>query len=145
MASINRAELAQVTDFLRGVAEVPSIELLTKLELGLWIFYPFSLGFEGGVSAGYLVQESRDTRPLLLAGRFGPAESSRILWMFRERVIPYLLVRVQSWEVHINCNGEVLTKHCEEDLDAVREACEELRSRCREKRPSVADRSAPPG
>lgn len=139
MASLTRAELAQVTRFLRGTAEIPGTELLSKLELGLWLFQPFPLGSGAIVDLDYLIQESGGLPPLFLAGRFGPEESSHILRMFRERAIPYLLIRVQSWEVHINCNGEVLTKHCEEDLDSVRAACEELRNRCREKHPPVAD------
>lgn len=139
MAQLNRAELAQVTGFLRGAEEVPSIELLSKLELGVWVFQPFPPGSVAIVDLDYLTQEPRELPPLLLAGRFGSEESLGILRMFRERVIPYLLVRVQSWEVHFNCYGEVLTKHCEEDLDAVTAACEELRNRCRERHPQRAN------
>lgn len=139
MASLTRMELERVTNFLRGAAEIPGAELLSKLELGLWVFPPFPLGPVNILGPDYPMQVSRGLPPLLLTGRFGPEQSSYILRMFRERAIPYLLVRVQSWEVHINCNGEVLTKHCEEDLDAVRAACEELRSRCSEKHPSAAD------
>lgn len=140
MASLTRTELARVTGFLRGATDNLSAELLSELELGLWVFPPFSLGFLDILGPGYPMQVSRGQSPLLLTGRFGPERSSHILRMFRERAIPYLLIRAQSWEVHISCNGEVLTKHCEEDQDAVRAACEELRSRCSEKHPSVADR-----
>lgn len=137
MASLTKEELARITGFLRGTVEIPGTELLAKLELGLWLFQPFPLGLGVIVGRDYLQHESPGLSPLLLAGRFGPVESSHILQRFRDRAIPYLLVRAQSWEVHINCNGEVMTKHCEEDLDAVRAACEELRSRCSEKHPSV--------
>lgn len=138
MASLTRTELAQVTRYLRGAADIPSIELLSKLELGLWVIPPFPFGPVNILGPDHPMQVSRGLPPPLLAGRFGTEHSSYILRMFRERAIPYLLIRVQSWEVHIICNGEVLTKHCDEDLDAVRAACEELRSRCSEKHPSVA-------
>lgn len=140
MASLTETELAKVTRFLRDATEIPSTELLSKLELGLWVFWPFPLGPVNILGPDYPTQLSRGLPPFLLAGRFEPEQSLYIFRMFRERAIPYLLVRAQSWEVHIKCNGEVLTKHCEEDLDAVRAACEELRRRCGERHPSVAGR-----
>lgn len=138
MASLTKTELARVTGFLRGATEIPNTALLTKLELGLWVFPPFPLGSWNILGPDYSAQVPFDLPPLLLAGRFGAEQSSYILRMFREQAIPYLLIRVQSWEAQINCNGEILTKHCTEDLDAMRDACEELRRLCNQKHPSVA-------
>jgi hypothetical protein len=138
MALLTKAELARVSAFLRGAAEIPNTELLARLELGLWIFPPFPLGAMNIVGPDYPIGSNNQMPPLLLAGRFGAEQSSYILRMFREQAIPYLLIRVKSWEVQINCNGEILTRHCTEDLDAVRNACEELRRQCSQKHPSVA-------
>ena len=138
MALLTKTELARVTAFLRGATEMPNTDLLAKLELGLWIFPPFPFGPMNVIGPDYPARVTRDAPPLLVAGQFGAEQSSHILRLFREQAIPYLLVRVQSWEAHINCNGEILTKHCEEDLDAMRDACEELRRQCSQKHPSVA-------
>jgi len=140
MASINRAELSEITTYLRAQIDFPRPELLAKVELGVWVFPPFPLGAMNIFGPDDPFPYSRDVAPLFLAGQFGVDQSAYLLRMFRERHIPYLMVRTQSWEAQIICNGEVMSKHCDENLDAIREACEELRRQCKEKHPSVAAR-----
>ena len=88
MASLTRTELARVTGFLRGAGEILSTELLSKLELGLWVFPPFPLRSLNILGPDYPMQVSRGLPPLLLAGRFGPEESSYILACFASGPFP---------------------------------------------------------
>ena len=120
---------------LNGLETLPE-DLLEKIEIGVWVFHtlPFkylSLSVSDSSMEGFLKE------PLFLSGRFGPKLSRQILSQFREQLIPYLLIRVRSWECYINCGNEILSEHCDENLEAVREACERLRERCGGEHPTV--------
>lgn len=128
-------QLGAIVDYLQGRTDRLSSDILRHLELGLWIFHPYP-GSRFWLDLVPVPPEPLE-EPLLLCGRFGPEQSLRILDLFRERQIPYLLVRVESWSCYLNCNGEILSEHCEEDLDAMREACERLRERCPYEHPPV--------
>lgn len=127
---LNSTEILQLRAYLQGQVTSLSEPLVAKLELGVWVFpsseWPFPLIY--GVSL---------RAPFLLMGSFGLTATQKLLDAFRERTLPYLMVRVDSWEAYLNCNGEILTEHCDEDLDAIRAACERLRERCGSWVPSV--------
>lgn len=134
---LNDGELAEVTQFLRGKGGLPGPKLLEKMELGIWLFPPFSLAGMNISDPEFTLRATKG-QALFVAGRFGNAQSAQLLYLFREQRLPYLLVRVGSWEAYLNCKGEILSEYCDEDLDAIREACERLRQRCREQHPSVS-------
>lgn len=133
---LNDGELGEVTQFLQNKGRLPGPKLLEKIELGIWLFPPFSLP-----GRDIIVQEfaliAYIEQPVFIAARFGSMLSEYLLYAFRERHLHYLLVRVESWEAYLNCKGEILSMHCEENLDAIREACEKLRQQCKEQHPSV--------
>lgn len=133
---LNSIESQLVKRFLYGQIESLPDEILYKIELGVWIFQPLQLHL---LFTPALEMSSGDSNgePLFLSGKFGGQESYRMLLLFREKLIPYLLIRINSWECYINCNGELLTEHCDENLDSIREACERLRKRCDDEHPSV--------
>lgn len=121
--ALRRHELDHIVGYLSHASDAIEGSLLERIELGVWIFGPpfFQLMPR---------TEPNSSEPLFLSGRFGANVSAEILSLFRDRLLPYLLIRVRSWECYINCDGEILSEHCEENLDAVREACERLRERC---------------
>jgi hypothetical protein len=121
---LNEVELKEIRRFLSGETPDISVSLLEKVEIGFWMFSPLQVDVSFGFSNIHV------RRPYVVMGQFGAAESLRIIRLFTIREFPYLLVRTDSYECYINCNGEVLTDHCDEDLDSIRDACERLRERC---------------
>ena len=105
---LNNNEAQLVKSYLyRQIESLPD-EILDKIEIGVWIFQPLPIHlffFPGPVS------EPKDLNggPLFLSGRFGSQASYQTLALFREKLIPYLMIRVNSWECYINCNGEILS------------------------------------
>ena len=132
---LNRYELEEVELFLQGRRDLPAAEILEKVELGIWVFPPFAFS---SLSLYGLDDSAGDGSPLFLAGRFGAAQSVRLMQQFRERQIPYLLVRVESYQAYLNCHGKIMSEHCDDDPDAIRAAIERLRQRCGGNHPSVA-------
>tara|TARA_R110001583_G_scaffold127221_1_gene278829 strand:- start:678 stop:1070 length:393 start_codon:yes stop_codon:yes gene_type:complete len=126
---LNNSEVLLVKKFLYRQQDVLPDVILDKIELGIWISRPFHLEMNLSLSI-YSETEDVDGRPLFLSGKFGKSDSFDLLNSFRSTRIPYILIRVNSWECFLNCNGELLSEHCEEDLDSIREACEKLRMRC---------------
>jgi hypothetical protein len=136
---LNSNELKLVIQYIMSQRkELPS-EILVNIELGIWVyrkFFPVMLSFP---FFGHDVDENGDD-PLFLCGRFGEIRSLELFRLFRERRIPYLLIRTESWSCNIICHGEVLTEHCDENLDAMRNACEKLRERCSQALPAIRRR-----
>jgi hypothetical protein len=134
---LNRDELEVVERHLRGKGEVPGRELLDKVELGIFVFPPLPFG-NLNILGPEQFRQAAEGVPLFLAGRFGAQRSLHLFRMFRERQLPYLLVRTESYEAYLDCNGEIMSTHCEEDQDSIREAIERLRRQCGAKHPSVS-------
>ena len=139
MASLTRTELERVTRFLRGAAEIPSTELLSKLNSA------------SGCSPASARAREHPRSPLPDAGVAWPAAAPACRTVRKEQshVHPPHVSRAGHslpanpraivGSPHQLQRRDSPTKHCEENLDAVRAACEELRSRCSEKHPSVAN------
>jgi hypothetical protein len=145
MAS-NSRELVEIERYLRGEVDVLTDGVLKRIELGFWVSGPDYYS-PSPSKFGVLVYEltassfgpKRVDEALLLCGRFGPSLSLQMLSLFRLReptsASRFLLVRVKSWSCYLNCDGDILSEHCEENLDAMRDACEKLRQRCAARRP----------
>ena len=127
---LNEIERDEFDRWLRGGPQ-PSNKLLKKVELGTWMFPPPQFGEENLFSLlpgdNYVESE-----PVLVAGRLGIERTTQLVLLFRDQLLRYLLVRVQSWACYLNCNGMILVEHCEENLDAIRAAHERLNKRCAE-------------
>ena len=132
---LNRQELEHLVEFFSLGTQVPS-RILRKVELGFW-WVPDTYGpGPQRVSRKEWVERSQEPwrkssrEPEFHSDIFGTILSSRLLELFREGRIPYLLVRTNSWECYLNCNGEVFSETCEEDHASSSACCEGLRSRC---------------
>lgn len=133
---LNESEFRQVNSYLkREVRSFPQV-LLEKIELGIWVFGSFPF-FNLNLTGKIYDEDFRTEGSAFLAGNFGASSNTLVLTAFRENIIPYLMVRVESWECYINCNGKIMSAHCDENMDAVRETCERLRERCGSGIPSV--------
>jgi hypothetical protein len=131
-------ELDLVMSYLYREQDQLQPQLLEKMELGIWVPRPqFLLG-----------NDDYDS-PILVIGRFGQYVTRRLLEETRsnnalrplDEIFPgryrLLLIRTQSWTIVVDCNGDILTEHCEEDVDKIREATEKVRQRCSSLRAST--------
>lgn len=135
---LDREELAHVVRYMQGETEGVPGEILQRIELGIWASDgPFPLDFP----RVFPFPEDRIPGdipgPLLISGYFGPGISLWLLDQFRERRMRWLMIRVESWSCHLRCGEEILSEHCEENLDAMNEACRTLRDRCLERNPRM--------
>lgn len=134
--SLNSWEVNKIRDYLRGTGPRVPRALAARVELGVWVFD--SSQWAVRLIYGWKRPASKVVHPpFLLIGNFGSATTQEFFDGLREGKLPYLMVRAGSWEVFLNCNGEILSEHCEENLDAVRDACENLRKQCGADTPSV--------
>jgi hypothetical protein len=136
---INPRELKLVIQYIRAQRPGLPSDILGSIELGVWVYRKF-LPVVLNLSFTDQDYELYESDPLFICGRFGESRSLEILNLFRERRIPYLLIRTESWSCNIVCHGEILTEHCDENLDAMRDACEKLRARCSQILPAVRRR-----
>lgn len=135
---LNKQEILLVANYLRGHVPAPNKQLLSRVELGVWVFRPLQLGLVHDLASTQPLVSLETPHPIFISGAFGASATLTLIDAFKMGALPYLLVRSASWEVYLLCNGEILTEHCNEDLDSIREACERVRRRCRNTAPSVA-------
>jgi hypothetical protein len=93
-------------------------EILAEVQIGYWVI---DATVDGGTSLSFRSEV------------FGYIQSLELIRAFASRDLPFLSVRRQSWEIYLNCEGTVLSEHCDEDLDSLSEATERLRVRCEER------------
>lgn len=133
---LTREELGLVLGYMRGEeTEVPG-EILERMELGIWSSdgpFPFGIPFRVPFLEERLPGDAPG--PLLISGYFGRRASLWLLDRFREKHMRWIMIRVESWSCHLRCGDEILSEHCDENLDALNETCRNLRDRCLEQNP----------
>lgn len=142
---LNRNELRHIMNFLhRQIDKLPT-SLLDKLELAIWISggaVNWSAVVDSRMAPLVEVEDLMQNSPVLLTGNFGVTVSRSLLEELRDGDLsdkgrhdnntrfPFLLIRTSSWTIVINCGGDILTEHCDEDADSIREATDKLKERC---------------
>lgn len=125
-----------VLRYMQGEANAVPGEILERMELGIWSNDgPFPFGFPVHIPLLERRLPGDVPGPLLISGYFGPEASLWLLDRFRERRMRWIMIRVESWSCHLRCGDEILSDHCDENLDAMNETCRNLWNQCLERNP----------
>lgn len=133
---LTREHLDFVLRYMHGEADGVPEEILERMEMGVWSNdgrFPFASPLRIPLWEDRLPGDVPG--PLLISGYFGPDVSLWLLDQFRRRRMRWIMIRVESWSCHLRCGDEILSDHCDENLDALNETCRNLRERCLEQNP----------